>query len=178
MVAPSSSALLLIDLQNGLLLGDGAVHDSGAVIDRAALLLAAARAAGAPVLHVQHQETAAEGPLVPGSAAWALHGALAPLAGEPVIAKRHCSAFIGTDLCQRLQELRVKTLVVAGLQTEFCIDTNVRVAQSLGYAVTLAQDAHSTCDTPVLTAVQIIAHHNRALGSSIAQLRRAMDISF
>jgi nicotinamidase-related amidase len=61
-------------------------------------------------------------------------------------------------------------LIVAGLQTQFCIDTACRVATTLGYRVILASDAHTTFDTPDLTAAAIVAHHNttlRAFGTVI-----------
>jgi len=48
--------------------------------------------------------------------------------------------------------------------TEYCVDTTSRRATSLGYDVTLASDAHLTRDNQVLTAANIIAHHNFVLG--------------
>lgn len=68
--------------------------------------------------------------------------------------------------------------MIAGLQTEFCIDTACRVAQTLGYAVTLAGDAHSTMDNPVLNAGKIVAHHNRPLSGIIENAPPATPIAF
>jgi hypothetical protein len=42
----------------------------------------------------------------------------------------------------------------------------------------LAKDAHTTFDTPVLSAAQIIAHHNRVLGGSFVELAATNDIQF
>ena len=64
------------------------------------------------------------------------------------------------------------------MQTEYCIDTNCRAAADLGYKVVLAKDAHTTFDTPVLSAAQIIAHHNRTLDGSFVELAAAGDIAF
>ena len=47
--------------------------------------------------------------------------------------------------------------------TEYCIDTTVRRAFSLGYDVTLVADGHLTVDSGVLTFDQIISHHNSLL---------------
>ena len=44
-----------------------------------------------------------------------------------------------------------------------CIDTTSRIAISRGYDVTLVSDAHTTTDTEILSAAQIIAHHNYVL---------------
>ena len=47
--------------------------------------------------------------------------------------------------------------------TEYCVDTTSRRAVSMGYDVTLVGDAHTTFDNELLTAAQIIAHHNALL---------------
>lgn len=86
------------------------------------------------------------------------------------------SSFYDTDLDQRLRAAGVKRLVIAGLQTEFCIDTACRVAQTLGYVVTLAGDAHSTMDSPLLKADQIIRHHNGVLSGIVQKVAPAEEI--
>jgi len=125
---------------------------------------------------VQHCE--AEGGFAPKSAGWQIRPEVAPRMGEPVTEKWACSSFYNTDLDQRLRAAGIDTLVIAGLQSEFCIDTACRVAQSLGYKVTLAADAHSTFDNPVLSAHKIIAHHNRLLSGIVESVRPAAEIAF
>ena len=70
----------------------------------------------------------------------------------------------------------VKNLIITGMQTEYCVDTTCRRAYSLGYRVTLVKDAHSTWGTDLLTAPQIIAHHNEVLGGWFAKLKEADEI--
>jgi uncharacterized protein (TIGR02246 family) len=67
--------------------------------------------------------------------------------------------------------------VVCGLATEGCVDTTVRRARSLGFAVEVAEDAHSTTDGPVLTAEQTVRHHN-AVFKIFADVRPAASIRF
>ncbi|HEX3047657.1 MAG TPA: isochorismatase family protein, partial [Bacillota bacterium] len=62
--------------------------------------------------------------------------------------------------------------------TEFCVDTTCRRAFSLGYETTLVQDAHSTFHSKVLTAPQIIAHHNNVLGGWFVTLKSTGEIDF
>jgi len=52
---------------------------------------------------------------------------------EPLIVKRFASAFFGTDLCSRLQFLRVDTLVVCGASTSGCIRATVIDAIQYGF---------------------------------------------
>jgi nicotinamidase-related amidase len=73
------------------------------------------------------------------------------------------SAFHETDLHARLSLLGVEHLVIAGLQTEYRVDSACRTAAALGYRVTLVKDGHTTYDTPVLSAARIIMHHNHSL---------------
>lgn len=174
--AVAKSALLMIDIQNAMFGPDEICHEPERMLANAADLLTRARAAGVPVFFVQHCE--ANSPFAPGNAGWQINSRVAPDAGEPVIEKWACSSFYKTDLDQRLRAAGIDTLVIAGLQSEFCVDTACRVAQTLGYGVTLAADAHSTFDNPVLPADKIIAHHNRLLSGIVERVAPVAEIKF
>ena len=176
MKSDAKSALLLIDIQQSMFGPDEICHAPERVLANASALLDRARAAGLPVFHVQHCEEA--GSLAYKSAGWQIHPQVAPHAGEAVTEKWACSSFYNTELDSRLRVAGIGHLVIAGLQTEFCIDTACRVAQSLGYAVTLAGDAHSTFDNPVLDARKIIEHHNRVLSGIVQSVAPAAEIAF
>jgi nicotinamidase-related amidase len=121
-----------------------------------------ARAAGSKVIFVRHMEpNFAE--MQPGHPAFEVHPAIAPLPGETVINKTACDSFCGTDLDAILRESGVEHLVTCGMQTDYCVDSATRSAMHRGFNVTLATDAHSTWDNGVLTAEQIVAHHNKTL---------------
>jgi nicotinamidase-related amidase len=82
-----------------------------------------------------------------------------------------------------LNEMQVARLVVTGCMTEYCVDTACRHATTLGFDVTLAGDAHTTIDSELLKAAQIIAHHNRALdgfssGKNSVTVRSTGEIDF
>jgi nicotinamidase-related amidase len=172
-----STALVIIDLQQGMFTDAVAPYRGDEVLQRAGDLLMRARASHVPVFHVQHDG----GPgdiLCKGSIGWKHHPAVAPKAGEPVIEKRHSSAFHGTDFHNRLQEAGLDRLVLAGIQTEFCVDSACRAAAALGYKIVLASDAHTTFDSPILTADRIIDHHNLTLGGGFVELSASSGIRF
>lgn len=73
------------------------------------------------------------------------------------------NSFHGTPLLRVLKERKVEHLVIMGCQTEHCIDTAVRTATVNQFDVTLVRDGHSTIDSSVLFAEQIINHHNKIL---------------
>lgn len=171
------TALIVIDVQQGLLNPDFPVHDATGLLARLAGLIGRARAAGVPVIYVQHNEDE-EGGLQPGGNAWRIHPAVAPLEGEPVVQKRTPDSFHETTLQSELAARSIRKLVLCGCQTDFCVDTTCRRAFSLGYDVTLVKDGHSTYGHDDLSAEQIIRHHNAILGGWGASVKSAAEISF
>lgn len=182
-----TTALLLIDMQNHILHGladtarqpllDRRLNE---VTGRLALLQGRARAAGTQVILVQHDGDGGYR-LAEGSGGWRIRAELAPVAGDIVVHKRNCDSFYATDLAEHLQRLAVTRLIIGGCMTQFCVDTTVRRAVSLGYDVILAGDGHTTADSGALDFEQIIAHHNTLLdgfnaGPHRVEVRPAADI--
>jgi nicotinamidase-related amidase len=173
----NNTALLVIDVQVCNFEGSAPVYGGSDLLSRIGRLIARARAAGVPIVYIQHcgPEGAIDQPGTPG---WEIHPAIAPVEGDVVIPKRHPDAFQDTNLQRELESRGIKRLIITGIQTEYCVDTTCRRAYSLGYDVTLVKDAHSTWDTDHLTAPQIIAHHNKVLGGWFVELKEASEIEF
>ena len=70
-----------------------------------------------------------------------------------------CECLYQTNLNDLLTEQAVQTLEIAGVQTEFCVDTTIRMAHGLGYTCLMTPKTTSTLDNGHLTAAQIIQHH-------------------
>jgi nicotinamidase-related amidase len=167
-----STALLIIDVQNLMFAPDNPAYDGEALLARLSALIAAARNAATPLIYVQHCD--AEGSaMAHGTVGWEIHPAITPEAGDTIVQKRHPDAFHNTSLQGELEARGIRRLVAAGLQTELCVDTTCRRAFSLGYEVTLVSDGHSTWDTDLLSAAQVIAHHNRLLGECFVTPQQA-----
>lgn len=163
-----NEAMVIIDVQNAILgpadtprrVKNHTALDE--VVARIATLISRARNLGIPVLFVRH-----DGPsghrLEAGTPGWEIRPEIAPLAGEPVIHKSSCDSFFETTLTRELESRQIDKLIVAGCMTQFCVDTTVRRAVSLGYDVTLVSDGHMTADFGGLAYEQIVAHHNALL---------------
>ena len=164
-----SSALVVVDVQQGLFTRPQPLYRGDEILSRIAALLKRARSNGSPVIHIRHAGRSG-GALEKGSAGWFHHPMVAPGDGESIIDKNRSSAFHHTCLHERLSEMGVKRLVLCGVQTEMCVESTCRGAVSLDYQVTLVADAHTTYDTAVISAEQIIAHHNRVWEESFADL--------
>jgi nicotinamidase-related amidase len=170
------TALLVIDLQV-CNFEESPVHRGGDLLSKIGALIAQARAVRVPIIYVQHcgPEGAIDQPGTPG---WEIHPAIAPTEGDAVVQKCHPDAFQETSLQDELKSRGIDRLLITGIQTEYCIDTTCRRAYSLGYDVILVKDAHSTWDTDLLSAPQIIAHHNKVLGGWFAKLKEVSEIEF
>lgn len=158
----TTTALVLIDVQQALFHPAPRPHEADAVIARIHALAARARAAGVPVLWVQHETTPGQR-LAQGSLGWALADGLQVDAADVRIRKTTPDSFLRTGLADWLAQRGITRLVVAGYASEFCVDTTTRRAAALGLAVTLAADAHTTHDKPHASGALIRAHHNASL---------------
>jgi nicotinamidase-related amidase len=140
------SALLLIDIQLGLDDPSYGVRNNPDAERHMAKLLAAWRDAGWPVCHVQHMSQTAASPLRPDRPGNAIKAEVKPQPGEPVFQKTVNSAFIGTGLEGHLRKAGIGSVIIAGLTTNHCVSTSVRMAANLGFEVVLVGDATATHD--------------------------------
>lgn len=172
-------ALLVIDVQNGNVNASvSPCHDVPGILDRISALAARARAEEIPVLYVQDDDVGPE-----GSEEWQICAAVAPQPGEVIVRKTACDSFYGTNLDAILKEQGIEHLVITGARTEYCIDSAVRRATTLGYNVTLVGDAHTTGNTKVLPATAVIAHTNRLFNGfdnleNWSEVENAADVEF
>lgn len=157
----SRTALLIIDVQAALCVGGDAVFESEQVIARINQVAAYCHRMAYPVFVIQHETR--DGAFAYGSDGWQTAPGLVTVPGDIRLRKRTPDAFNGTPLADELAARRVSTLIVCGLQSDFCVDTTTRRALALGFPVTLVSDGHSTVANGVLTAAQIRAHHNVTL---------------
>jgi len=130
-----------------------------------------------PVIYVQHDGDKGT-TFEPGKPGWPIYPAITPLKGELVVHKWTPDSFYGTTLQAELESRGIRKLIIMGFQSDWCVDTTVRRAYSLEYDVTVVEDVHSTYDTNMLKAPQIIAHHNSIFGGRFAKLIKAEEIDF
>jgi nicotinamidase-related amidase len=138
-------ALLVIDAQVNQFEGAGAVADAPQILARLKKLVDAAREGGAPVFWVQN-DGGPEDPDYPETPGWLLHPELVPQEGEPVLRKTTCDVFQSTDIGRRLGDRNVEEVVIAGLQSNWCIRESSRGAVDHGFDLALVVDAHSTME--------------------------------
>lgn len=169
LVEPTSTVLLLVDVQNDFV-GEGGVVDRRGeggeakvrgLVSNLARVARRAREVGATVVYLRYKRTADHRHESPASLRWmiikrgyttnavsALEGtwgaevvdALAPRPGDIVIDKRKASGFVGTDLLEVLRARHIRTVVLAGVSTHGCVEATARDAESNDYYVVLLED--------------------------------------
>lgn len=154
--------LIVIDVQNGL--NTAANYDQ--LVTAINHRIDAYHAAGRPILFIQLTDDE----LPYGSAAWQLEARLHRLENDQVMLKYHSDSFYHTGLETTLHGLGASTIEIAGLQTEYCIDTAIRVSHDLGFKPTIIHDLNSTFNSPILSASQIIAHHESIWNGTFAEV--------
>ena len=135
----SKSALLVIDLQNQVVEG---AYNKDQVVANINSAVVKARAAGVPVVWVQHSDEW----MTIGSDDWQIVPELQPVEGEAKVGKLYRNSFEATDLESVLKGLDVGHVFVCGAQTNNCVRFTSHGALDRGYNVTLIKDAHTTTD--------------------------------
>lgn len=135
------TALLIIDVQQGL--DDPALgkRNNPQAEANMALVLAAWRKQQRPIIHIQHSSVEPNSPLRPELPGHAFKVEVAPLPNEKQFKKSVNSAFIGTGLAEYLHEQGISSLLIMGLTTDHCVSASTRMASDLGFEVTVISDA-------------------------------------
>ena len=151
---PRATALILIDLQDGIVAGDKGPHSAADVVARGKTLADRFRAAGAPVVlvhvgftpdtmpsrNVDQPRLPAEG--TPPAFSAFVEGLRQD--GDIVVLKHHWGAFTGTDLDLQLRRRGIRTAVIAGIATNFGVESTARSAWELSYDVVIVEDASTS----------------------------------
>lgn len=175
---PRTTALILIDLQQGIVAGDKGPHSAEAVVAASKTLAARFRAAGAPVMLVHVGFTPATMPSrnvdqprlpadgTPPAFSELVDGLQAD--GDTVVLKRHWGAFTGTDLDLQLRRRGVKTVVIGGIATNFGVESTARTAWELSYDVVIVEDACTS---------RSAALHDFAIRHILPQIARVVTVA-
>ncbi len=152
-----ATALLVVDVQEAAVaLGP---YRGDEVLSNIAALIEACRTATIEVIYVQHDGGPGEA-VECGTSGWEIHHPIRPVSGEKVVHKRFNSAFRETELKAYLDARGIGTLILVGIQTEYCVDTTCRVAFEYGYSIVMPELTNTTFDNGDLSARQIYELYN------------------
>ena len=138
---PNNATLLLIDLQRAVDDPSWGPRNNPGAEHNVARLLDHWRSNHLPLMHVRHDSTEPASTYRPGQPGHEFKPEAAPRPGEVVVPKRTNSAFVGTDLEQRLRAGGSGAVVVAGVSTSNCVEATVRMGANLGFRIFVVADA-------------------------------------
>jgi nicotinamidase-related amidase len=149
------TALVMIDLQNGIVGRQLAPYSGAQVVGNCVLLAQEMRNRGGMVVYVrvllnELLSLPADAARPAGAAPSPQASELVPEAGveatDIVITKRQWGAFYGTELDQLLRRRNIKTIIMAGIATNIGVESTARAGFDRGYELVFAEDAMSTMD--------------------------------
>lgn len=141
-------ALILIDIQKGFLEesywggnrnNKNAEKISGKILDKW-------RELSLPIFHIRHSSNNSNSKLHESNIGFEFNENVIPKENESIITKNVNSAFIGTNLKEKLDEKNIKSLVIIGITTNHCVSTTTRMAGNYGYETFLISDATAAFD--------------------------------
>ena len=170
------SSLLILDTQVNMFDPAEPVHGAEYLLETLQELIGKARTSGIQIVYIQNNGSEGD-PDQPNKPGWFIHPAIAPHKGDLIFQKTPPDAFHGTLLHSELKSRGIRRLIVAGMQTELCIEATCRRAVELGYPVTLVADAHSTFDSEDYPAKQVITQTNKEL-NTLVKIELSRDLFF
>ncbi len=198
---PKRTALIVQDLQNDVMIENGAFAESGApehakeqnVVENVKILADACRRAGIPVIHVHYiveegapglklnaplfQGVKDSGALVRGTWGAAPAEGLEPQEGDFVVEKMRMSAWQGTRLENLLAGLGVDTIVITGAWTNMSIEHTARTGADKGYAMIVPEDGCSTMNADWHNASINYALQNVSTVTNCAAVLEALGVT-
>jgi len=163
MLDPKTTALVVIDLQKGIVGMPTVPHAAADVLTRSTQLAEAFRAQQALVVLV-HVDTGPKGELFPRTITDIVRPPMAlppgwsdivpeigPKPGDVVVTKHQPSAFFGTDLDIHLRRRSITTVVLCGIATNIGVESTARTGYEHGYNLVFASDAMTARDADLHT---------------------------
>ncbi len=143
----SDTVVIVIDAQREYVDGKLPLVGVTPALDEIGRLLARARKAGAPIIHIQHRGRPG-GAFGPDTAGFAIADAATPAGTEAVIEKGLPNSFAGTTLAAALANTGRKQLILTGFMTHMCVEATARAAIDHGFRTTIVAAATATRDLP------------------------------
>ncbi|MBS4214060.1 cysteine hydrolase family protein [Neobacillus rhizophilus] len=153
----SSSVLLVVDVQTALIKEHP--YNEKKVIGNIKKLISIARDSNKEVLYVRHDDGIGE-ELEYGTDGWQIYHEIAPNKDERVFEKKCNSAFFKTGLKEYLESKKIDTIILTGLQTEYCIDATLKSAFDNGYSVIIPEQTNTTFDNEYLSGEKLYEFYN------------------
>lgn len=152
--------LLIIDTQK--LIMNNLLYNYDLFRENVRKLISSARENGVEVIYVRHDDGEGEA-LTKGNEGFEIADVFAPLPGEKIFDKTVNSAFKESGLLEYLKEKGTEKVIIAGLQTDYCIDASVKCAFEHGFEVIIPANSNTTEDNSYMTGERTYQYYNEMM---------------
>ncbi|MDR3543138.1 MAG: cysteine hydrolase family protein [Desulfosporosinus sp.] len=153
----SNIVLLVVDVQNALI--NAHPYNEERVIENIKNLILTARDNKKEVLFVRHDDGKGT-ELENGTHGWQIYDKVSPNSNELIFEKQYNSAFYKTDLKKHLDNKKIDTIILVGLQTEYCIDATCKSAFEHDYKIIIPEETNTTFDNDYLSGEKLYEFYN------------------
>jgi len=153
----SNIVLMVVDVQNALIKKHP--YNEQKVIENIKKLILAARGNKKEVLYVRHDDGKGT-ELERGTDGWQIYNDIAPNSSEFIFEKEYNSAFHKTGLREHLESKEIDTIILVGLQTEYCIDATLKSAFDYGDKIIIPKETNTTLDNEYLSGEKLFEFYN------------------
>lgn len=136
-------------------------------------LISEARHNGVEVIFVRHDDGAGN-ELTKGNDGFEIYDGFSPVDGEVIFDKKVNSCFKDTGLLEYLRQKKEDTIIVVGLQTDYCIDATIKAGFEHGFKMIVPAGTNSTFENQYMSAEQTYRYYNEYIWNN----RYAECVSF
>lgn len=150
--------LLIVDTQELIMTEEQ--YNFSAFVNNVEQLIAAARLNGTEVIYVQHDDGVE---LTQGVEGYDIFSRFAPRSEERRFVKHFNSAFCKTGLLEYLKEKKQTQIMIAGLQTDYCIDATIKCGFEHGFEMFVPAGCNTTVDNEYMTGEKSYEYYNKKI---------------
>lgn len=153
----NNTVLLVVDVQNALIKANP--YNEQRVIENITKIISTARDNQKEVLYVRHDDGKGTD-FEKGTDGWQIYDDVVPNNSELIFEKQYNSAFFKTGLREYLESKEIDTIILVGLQTEYCMDATLKSAFDYGYKIIIPEETNTTFDNEYLTGDKLYEFYN------------------
>ena len=153
----SNIVLLVVDVQNALIKKHP--NNEKKVIENIKKLILTASGTNKEVIYVRHDDGRGT-EFEKGTDGWQIYDEVAPNNNEYIVEKQYNSAFHKTGLREYLVSKKIDTIILVGLQTEYCMDATLKSAFDYEYKIIIPEETNTTFDNEYLPGEKLYEFYN------------------
>lgn len=148
-----ADALLIIDMQNGVCKhNDIHIENLDKCISLINSRITTYQSYNKPIIFIQHNDET----LVKETHDWKVISDITQKKSDIYIQKTHANSFFKTNLEKTLTDLNINSIELCGAQTEYCVDSTIKMAHGMGYNLQMYKGVTTTFDNDYMSAQDTI----------------------